>query len=116
MTVALQNSPVSVDGGGGTMRVRTENGPISVHLQGDDWEGEGLDASAVNGPVALDLDDSFKGGIVVESSEHAPWSCGSLCNGASRTWNDHGRRIEFGRTPARVKLSTENGPVAIGDR
>lgn len=114
VTVDLENGPLSLDGGGGNLRLRTENGPISIHLEGRDWNGKGLDARAVNGPLSLDIADGYTGGVVVESSEHAPWSCGGLCRDGSRTWDDGGRRITFGATPARVHLATENGPVAIG--
>src|SRR5262249_54905586 len=81
VSVELENGPVSIADGSGSMRVRTENGPISISLHGKDWNGEGLDARAVNGPVALDLDNDYQGGVVVESSEHAPWSCGGPCRG-----------------------------------
>jgi hypothetical protein len=95
------------------MRLRTRNGPISVHLEGDEWEGEGLDASAVNGPLDLELSPDYSGGVLVESSDHAPWTCGEACRGASRSWDDDTRRVEFGSAPFRVRLSTVNGPVSI---
>jgi hypothetical protein len=110
----LENGPIDVSGGSGEMRVRTQNGPIAVHLEGADWSGGGLDARAVNGPLALKLAAGYEGGVVVESSGHSPWSCGSICRGAESSWGDDSRRVEFGRGPARVRLYTENGPVAIG--
>ena len=46
-----QNGPIAVQGDAGQLRVPTENGPIAVALTGAGWNGEGLDARAVNGPV-----------------------------------------------------------------
>lgn len=114
ITAELENGPIDVSGGGGNMRVRTQNGPIAVHLEGQDWSGAGLDARAVNGPLALTLADGYQGGVIVESSGHSPWSC-AICGRAERSWDDDSRRVEFGRGPARVRLYTENGPVAISD-
>ena len=116
ITVDLENGPVSLDGIGGSVRVRTENGPIDIHLQGSDWRGQGLDARAVNGPISLKMDDGYTGGVVVESSGHAPWSCGGQCGRGSRTWDDDSRRISFGTTPPRVRVATTNGPIEIDGR
>lgn len=110
--VAVQNGPVSISGGGGDVKVRANNGPISVRLADGDWDGEGLDARAVNGPLSLSVDESFRSGVVVEASGNSPWSC-SGCAAARRTWQDEGRRFELGDGPVRVRLSTVNGPVSI---
>ena len=110
--VAVQNGPVSISGGGGDVKVRANNGPISVRLADGDWDGEGLDARAVNGPLSLSVGESFRSGVVVEASGNSPWSC-SGCAAARRTWQDEGRRFELGEGPVRVRLSTVNGPVSI---
>ena len=110
--VAVQNGPVAISGGGGDVKVRANNGPISVRLADGDWDGEGLDARAVNGPLSLSIDESFRSGVVVEASGNSPWSC-SGCAAARRTWQDEGRRFELGEGPVRVRLSTVNGPVSI---
>lgn len=115
VSVVVENGPVSVVDGGGDVKVRTENGPIAVSLHGEAWEGEGLEARAVNGPLALDIAEGYRGGVVVESSGHSPWSCGDLCGRGARTWDDGGRQFEIGPQPARVRLSTVNGPVAIDE-
>ncbi|MGH9363088.1 MAG: hypothetical protein ACRD2T_14350, partial [Thermoanaerobaculia bacterium] len=93
--------------------VRATNGPISVRLGDGTWEGEGLDARAVNGPLSLSVDEGFRSGVVVEASDHSPWTC-SGCGAGRRTWDDDGdRRFELGDGPVRVRLSTVNGPVSI---
>lgn len=115
VSVELENGPVSIANGGGDVKVRTENGPIAVSLDGDDWQGEGLDARAVNGPLSLDIDPGYAGGVRIESSGHAPWSCGELCSRGEGTWDGQGRQFEIGPQPARIRLSTVNGPVSIGE-
>ncbi len=109
-----QNGPIEFEGAGGKLRMRTENGPIEVELSGDSWTGEGLDARAVNGPVSLAIPAGYRTAAIVESRGHSPFRCrGGACAGARRTWDDEHRRIELGDGPARVRLSTENGPVSV---
>ena len=110
--VVVRNGPVSVADGGGRMTIDAQNGPISVELGGAEWRGEGLQAKSVNGPLSLSIDRSFRSAVLVESSGNGPWSC-SNCGEASRSWDDGGRRFEFGSGPPRVRLSTSNGPVAV---
>jgi hypothetical protein len=109
-----QNGPVDVRGEGGRLRVKTQNGPIGVTLSGGAWQGEGLEASAVNGPVRLAIPAGYRSGAVVESLGHSPFRCrGEACEAARRTFDDDHKRIEFGEGPALVRLSTENGPVSV---
>ena len=106
--------PFSVEGSSGSLRIRTENGPINVDLQGTSWNGSGLSADAENGPVTLRVPSGFQSGFVVESTNHAPMSCrASICSSARKTWDDEHRRIEYGSSPAVVHLSTVNGPVSV---
>jgi hypothetical protein len=107
------NGPVHISGDSGTYRLSTQNGPISVELAGDRWTGS-LDARAVNGPLSLKIADGYRSGVVVETTGHGPVSCPeSACRAARRTFDDEGRRIEFGDSEPVVRLSTRNGPVSI---
>jgi hypothetical protein len=109
-----ENGPIGVSGSAGDIRVRTQNGPISVKLSGSTWDGPGLDARAVNGPVSLRIPDGYRSGALVASAGHSPFRCkGGACRGASRTWDDDGNRIELGSGPLAVRLSTVNGPVSV---
>ncbi len=111
---SAQNGPIHVRGEGGRLRVKTQNGPIGVSLSGGSWKGEGLDASAVNGPVSLAIPAGYQSGAVVESLGRSPFRCrGEACEGARRTFDDDHKRIELGEGPAVVRLSTENGPVSV---
>lgn len=111
------NGPISFEGSAGTYRLDTQNGPISVALEGDTWDGGGLDARAVNGPLSLKLSGDYRSGVVVEAHGSGPVSCpDSACQKARKSWDDNSRRIEFGDENPLVRLSTRSGPVSIRAR
>ena len=67
-------------GKSGKLKLHTENGPISVALQGTGWSDGGLVADAVNGPVSLSVPSELKPSFVLESTGHSPISChASVC-------------------------------------
>jgi hypothetical protein len=112
--VRAQNGPITISGSSGSMRIHTENGPISINLKGTIWNGTGLEADAQNGPLTLSVPSDYKSSFSVESRNYSPMSChASICDSARKTWDDNNRRIEYGATPAMIKLSTVNGPVSI---
>ena len=114
--ITAQNGPISLEGTSGSVRVHTENGPINVALQGKTWNGKGLTADAQNGPLTLTVPSGYQSSFVVESTNYAPMSCrASICDNARKTWDDEHRRIEFGSSPAMIRLSTVNGPISVRD-
>jgi DUF4097 and DUF4098 domain-containing protein YvlB len=112
--VRAANGPITITGSSGNVRIHTENGPISINLQGTTWSGAGLTADAQNGPLTLSVPSDYKSSFSVESRNYSPMSChASICDNARKTWDDNNRRIEYGSSPAMIKLSTVNGPVSI---
>jgi hypothetical protein len=112
--VKAANGPITISGSSGNMRIRTENGPISINLKGKTWSGTGLTADAQNGPMTLSVPSDYQSSFSVESRNYSPMSChASICDNARKTWDDNNRRIEFGGSPAMIRLSTVNGPVSI---
>ena len=112
--VRAANGPITITGSSGNVRIHTENGPISINLQGTTWSGTGLTADAQNGPMTLSVPSDYKSSFSVESRNYSPMSChASICDSARKTWDDNNRRIEYGSSPAMIKLSTVNGPVSI---
>lgn len=110
---ATQNGPIALTGSQGDVKLRARNGPIAVELQ-HEWRGKGLDARTENGPVALTVSSSFRSGVVVESEGHSPFACdGPSCDGWKIDGHGRGRTYTLGTSPALVRLSTSNGPVAI---
>lgn len=112
--VRAANGPITISGSSGNVRIHTENGPISINLKGTTWSGTGLTADAQNGPLTLSVPSDYKSSFSVESRSYSPMSChASICDNARKTWDDNNRRIEYGASPAMIKLSTVNGPVSI---
>jgi hypothetical protein len=116
--VALEvtNGPVSIGGGGGAYKVEVVNGPVTFRPSGTGWEGNGLDASVVNGPLTLAIPDGFASGIRVTSPAHSPFLCrAAACQNLQRTGGERERIVEFGSGAPVLRLSTVNGPVSIKD-
>ena len=112
--VEASNGPITITGGSGNVRLHTENGPISINLTGKTWSGAGLTADAKNGPLTLSVPSDYLSSFSVESGNYSPMICrASICGNARKTWNDNNRRIEFGSSPAMIRLSTVNGPVSV---
>jgi putative adhesin len=112
LVLAAHNGPVSLAGVGGSVRARVQNGPLHVVLTGARWEGEGLDAETVNGPVDLEIPESYSAQLETRT-----------VNGPMRTefpltvtiQGDVSRRITatLGQGGAPVRVVTTNGPLAI---
>ncbi|MGC1416053.1 MAG: hypothetical protein WA817_12270 [Candidatus Acidiferrum sp.] len=112
--VQASNGPITITGGSGSLRIHTQNGPISINLEGKSWNGSGLTADAKNGPLTLSVPADYQSSFSVESRNYSPMSCrASICENARKTWDDNNRRIEFGSSPALIRLSTVNGPVSV---
>ena len=112
--VQAANGPITISGGSGNVRIHTENGPISINLKGTTWSGTGLTADAQNGPLTLSVPSDYKSSFSVESRNYSPMGChASICDNARKTWDDNNRRIEYGSSPAMIRLSTVNGPVSV---
>jgi len=113
-TVEAVNGPISVSGGSGNLSVHTQNGPISINLKGKSWNGAGISADAHNGPATLFVPADYQSSFVVQTSKYGPISCrAQICDNARKTWDEDNRRIEFGSSPAMIRLSTINGPVSV---
>lgn len=109
-----QNGPLTLEGNSGKQMVRAQNGPVTVTLSGEGWNGGGLEAHATNGPIRLEIPSGYRSGVVLESEGRGPFECsGAVCSEGRRTWDDEHKRMEFGTTPAVVRVSTVNGPVSV---
>jgi hypothetical protein len=107
------NGPVGIRGLSGDVKVTATNGPVLIELDGSGWNGRGLDASAINGPLTVRLPDSYSSGLRVNASDRNPIQCdAALCSQAIRTPGSPGL-IQIGGVDAPVTLSILNGPLAI---
>jgi hypothetical protein len=112
------NGPVSFRDGSGDWKLLVTNGPLSAHLAGTRWDGKGLVAETVNGPLKVSLDPRFASGLRVSAATHAPFRCrAAACTGArhARNGDDGEQSVEIGAGEPVVRLSTVNGPVTISD-
>jgi hypothetical protein len=112
--VQAENGPVSVQSGGGRQRLRVHNGPLEIALEGQRWDGEGIDAHAENGPVSLKFPDDYQSGVRLEMSGNSPLQCRSAgCYDRIGDEGDGPRRIDFGSSRPVIRVSAQNGPVDI---
>src|SRR4051812_14281591 len=114
ITAEATNGPVSVTRSSGNIRVRTQNGPLEIELNGSEWSGQGLDASAQNGPIKLRIPQNYKSGVEVSSRGYSPFNCSNdACSGAQKDWDDTNKSVHLGGQSTVVRMSTVNGPVSI---
>jgi len=100
ITAEATNGPVSVKRSSGNIHVRTQNGPLDIELNGSEWLGSGLDASAQN--------------VEVSSRGYSPFHCATdACAGAQKDWDDSNKSVHLGGQTTVVRMSTVNGPVSI---
>lgn len=111
------NGPLSIKGSSGRMHVRTDNGPLSVQLEGNQWNNGALEGTTQNGPLSLGVETGYLSGVLLQTDGYSPMSCrAAACSDAQRTWDDNSRRIEIGKQPVVIHLSTHNGPVSVHSR
>lgn len=118
--VEATNGPVSFRDGSGDWTLRVTNGPLSARFAGTRWDGKGLVAEAVNGPLTVRLGPGFDSGLRVSAAAWVPVRCrAAACAAAHRTGgNDEEggeQSIQVGSGEPLVRLSTVNGPVTIKD-
>ncbi len=114
LDVDTNNGPISFGGGGGDVHLTAQNGPISLDLAGDIWNGAKLDARTVNGPVSISMSETFRSGVRLETSGHAPLSCSiDACRAAWTDASSDQRVLQLNGSQDTVRVSTTNGPVSV---
>ena len=111
------NGPISLTELGGNVRARATNGPLSVVLAGSSWQGEGLDAETVNGPVSVSVPDGYSAQLEAQTV-HGPFRVdipvtiqGELSGTRVRSIN-----TPIGGGGAPIRVATTNGPLSIKKR
>lgn len=112
MRLRTTNGPVGLDGVGGDVRARLQNGPLTVALSGKEWEGAGLDAESVNGPVTLTIPDDYNADLETGTVN------GPMESRRPLTVTFSGRmksriQTKLGKGGAPVRVVTTNGPLTI---
>ncbi len=115
MELSTENGPLALLGVGGTVKARLQNGPLDVRLGGVKWEGAGLDAETVNGPVDLEIPERYSARLEIGTVN------GPLTVGFPITVTVEGRISQhlttvLGQGGPLVHVATTNGPLAIHRR
>lgn len=104
------NGGIHLESVGGDVTAETTNGGLTVDLDGDRWEGRGLDATTMNGGV----------NVLIPSSYSAHLETGTTNGGVDIDFpvtvqGRIGRRIttDLGRGGPTVRVMTTNGGVNI---
>lgn len=108
------NGPIAFSGDRGEVRLVAKNGPISVKLGAESWNGSLLEARTINGPLAISIPENFRSGMRLETAGNAPLSCNAApCRNALTDASRNNRTLRMNGGSDTIRLSTENGPVAI---
>jgi DUF4097 and DUF4098 domain-containing protein YvlB len=112
--VHTKNGPIAFHGDRGDVHLNAENGPIALHLASETWNGALLEARTLNGPLAVHLPPNFRSGIRLETNGNSPISCrAEACRNAFTDTSRGGRTLQMNGANDTIRLSTENGPVAV---
>jgi hypothetical protein len=113
MDLRTVNGPLSLTDVSGDVRGHTENGPLRVALEGSKWDGAGLDAETVNGPVVLTIPRNYSAHLET-GTVNGPMSIGFPITVQGRI--THRLSTDLGSGGPPVRAVTTIGPVTIGSR
>jgi hypothetical protein len=114
LRLSAVNGPLTLAGLGGDVHAHAQNGPLNVTLQGQRWDGAGLDAETQNGPLTLNVPDGYNAALET-GTINGPMEIdfpvtvqGRIGTGARRHLTT---TLGSGGPPVRVV--TTNGPAVI---
>ena len=107
------NGPISLEGVGGAVTARLQNGPLTVTFAGSEWQGSGLDARTVNGPVTLRIPRDYNARFET-GTRNGPFQSDLPLTVQGRIGR-LGQQVSttLGRGGAVVRVTTTNGPLTI---
>jgi hypothetical protein len=114
MDLHAVNGPLRLDGVGGDVHARTVNGPLVVVLEGDHWDGTGLDSETRNGPVVLTLPERYSAHLET-GTVNGPMHLDIPVTLQGRI-DFHRISTDIGSGGAPVRAVTTNGPVTVRNR
>lgn len=110
------NGPIALNQLAGDVEARAQNGPITVTLAGRRWNGEGLDAETVNGPITLRMPRGYAAHLesgTVNGPINAPGGIRPERRDGNR-WRPGGRiSTDINGGGPTIRVVTTNGPVNI---
>src|SRR5215472_12451090 len=112
MDLSTQNGPLSLQGVAGDVHARAQNGPVDVELKGTQWEGAGLDAETVNGPVDLSIPKAYSANLET-GTVNGPWDLRMPLTVTLMGRAPRHITTKLGSGGAPVRVVTTNGPVTV---
>lgn len=107
------NGPITLDGVNGDVQARLQNGPLTITLAGTSWDGAGLDAQTVNGPLTLRVPNDYNARLET-GTRNGPFHTDvpiTVQGNIGRI----GQQISttLGRGGVTLRATTTNGPLTI---
>ncbi len=117
MQLDVVNGPLSLENVGGEVRARAQNGPLSVVLAGSRWDGAGLDAETVNGPLTLEVPDGYNARLVT-GTRNGPMDIGFPVTVQGQIGAGRRQHLEttLGSGGPTIRAVTTNGPATVRRR
>ena len=112
MDLSTQNGPLSLQGVAGDVRARAQNGPVDVELRGTSWDGAGLDAETVNGPVDLSIPRTYSANLET-GTVNGPWDLRMPLTVTLMGRAPRHITTKLGSGGPTVRVVTTNGPVTV---
>lgn len=108
------NGPLDLDNVAGDVRARAQNGPLHVRLSGSRWDGAGLDAATVNGPLVLDVPEGYNAELET-GTINGPFQVDFPITVQGRIGVGSRRHLTttLGSGGSRIRAVTSNGPAVI---
>ena len=111
MELRAHNGPLHLEAVGGDVHARTVNGPLVVTLEGEHWDGTGLDSETENGPVILTLPPRYSAHLET-GTVNGPMRIDIPVTVQGRI-NFHRISTDIGSGGPPVRAVTTNGPVTV---
>jgi len=110
------NGGVSLTDVAGDVQGSTVNGGVTVRLDGQRWEGEGLDVATTNGGVRMSLPDSYNAELTAETTNGGLHIDFPVTVQGRLSDLNHRIVTTIGAGGPRLRLRTVNGGVQITRR
>lgn len=107
------NGPITLDGVSGNVRARLQNGPLTITLAGTSWDGTGLNAETVNGPLTIRVPDGYNA-VLETGTRNGPFHT-DIPITVQGNIGRIGQQISttLGRGGVTLHATTTNGPLTI---
>jgi hypothetical protein len=112
MRLRTQNGPVRLENVSGDVRASAQNGPVDVRLAGSRWNGTGLVAETVNGPVTVRMPSGYAARIEGETTR-GPIHTDLPIRGSGRSWERRTIATDVNGGGPTLRFTTVNGPLTI---